>query len=1229
MPSQASTPRTTRNSRGLRSSTGLFSADSCLGDSARVSRRRRSSGTPSRANLALSLPTAADPATPTPRARFAVPSPSPVQTLALEAIPEEQQQLATPPPTAIPAAVRPSIYPPPVTLPPATPHAFASLPRTSSPPEHPRITAIRSTPTGSARRNASPRTPVRCTRYLTRFVDVTPSTSPAPAPRSPGSETQLFRQRRGQEGEEEFARELWIAIRNDHYMRGCWCGPPNIYNSREEAEVAGGHLRFYVAGSERKNLRVLQKKDDFGWHCSCGNNDYQAVYAALINSNGKRPAEDTEIDLISQNQNSESGQSIDRVVPTPAVPTLAEEARLQAPDTTQAEAPAPAQSMWWAQACGLVSRAVATMGSPLVTLFGTLREQFRGDAFETLDTRRKDADNDIIIVKRLKRQAPVSPTEQSPSEDEDDGFDDLLWAEDPTKRIGSEVILNLQNTFANQREIIDAGCVIGGSSIADIQMQIQDGYDLETSIVIHRYREYKYGPTLPEAPYVEQATKFRDAAGNYRQGLENILDFLEKIYDHNKFEDLKRKYSALPRRLPLNDIVFRQISKMVAEFLGFFCSLNNEHEINTATLEAISQMIVDANAVHKQEMLPSYVQLKHNPMESMPGYFPEDKVSALEEIPAEEIEIHHLYDYRYPEQGPSNWEEQIRPGDYRLVAKPKGILKPSKEWLVPASPRYVSTPEKTRKLAFINPVSKFIPPRNIPSKVMTPQEADQIVKAKLKAEVLRDEHSIRMFEAARTVPRQQDRSLNFEDKWNLEALERDDQEMGLTYHAKKYDGFLSDLQDDLEKRAEEDKENRTKPTIRLTPRQRIVRIPLPPLPSTPEMRRRTAHLFKDDTDSPATSTPEINPLMRPKVEEQPTKPAEKKKRAHRTLEEFLADDEDDLEISVAKLQQLQIDRQIRDEFESGVRRGIEEKRKREEEEALRAEQRRIQEERRREAEERRRKDEARRREQADRRQKEADEFAALTGLRPPTRPLIASLSNDWDSKVANAARANPAAELVKTLEGQPLTRRDFEEKLLPPTAWLNDNIIIGSILHVADYINKTKGATDQEPKCAAFTSYFWPRLLSHGPSGCGRLLRRAGVRKANLLNIDTILIPICAQSHWTLAVIRPGKRTVTHIDSMRGGCGHGSVKTKLLDLVRFILEDQFVEADWRAVDYEAPRQTNGWDCGVFTITNAMCMALGLNPKFSYTERELTLQRRRLAAMLLNDGFKGEFSLDGF
>lgn len=1051
-------------------------------------------------------------------------------------------------------------------------------------------------------------------------------------PKSPGSETRPFKQRRSEEGEEKFARELWIAIRNDHYMKDCWCGPPNIYNSREETEVATGHLRFYTVGSKERNLRVLQKKDDFNWHCICGNNNYHAVYKNFLNSNGKRPAEDSEIDLIAGIQNSNGdkpAQSIRRVVPAPIDPTRDGEEHPQILKTAQAEARVSPQSMW-GKVCGILSRTVATMSSPVVAIYDTLQQHFRGDAYETLDTRRIDVDSDAIVVKRLKRQAPVLPTEQSVSENGDDGFDDLVWADSPVDHIGSEDFQVVYQFIENQLQDLEAGKFIYGTSVADIkkkasrlQEELSEIVDCRASIGIFKYQEQKYGPVLPEEPAIKKKEKWMETANAYYDSLKECRRFIQEIYrEGGILEDLKKKHAAPPRRLPLQDIRYRRRALLTAKFWGFLRSLDIVRDISAGSYETISQMIVDVNAIHKSEMLPSFVALKpEDPIENMPGFFPKDKVSAMEEIPADEFECEALYERRFPDPEPSDEEAPSSLGDCKMVLKPKGILKPPKvRDDEPASPKYVATPERHRKLSFINPVSKFIPPAHIPTKLMAPHEAERFLQAKLGAEVLRDEHSTRMFDALKTVSRQHNgEPIRLKDKWSLEELEKDDQEMGLSYHAHKYDGFLNDLLDDLEKRAEADEEQRAKPTTRLAPQRHMVQIPLPPLPSTPARRQQAAHLFADDASSPANSSPGINPL-RTKTEVSRPKPAKQKRSL--TLDEFFAEDDDDLEISVAKFEQLQIDRQIRDETEIGIRRNAEEKRKREEEEARREEQRRLEEERRRQEEERRREQEARR-------QREAEEFAALTGLRQPTRPLITPLSDDWNCRVVNAARAHPTAELVKTLEGQPLTRRDFEEKLLPPTAWLNDNVIIGSILHVADYVNKTNGATDQEPKCAAFTSYFWPRVLSHGPSACGRLLRRAGVRKANFLDIDTVLIPICAQSHWTLAVIRPGKRTVAHIDSMRGGRGDRNVKAKLLELVAFILEDQFVEAEWSAIDYEAPLQTNGWDCGVFTITNAMCLAVGLNPKFSYTEGELTLQRRRLAAMLLNEGFKGEFSLDGF
>ena len=250
------------------------------------------------------------------------------------------------------------------------------------------------------------------------------------------------------------------------------------------------------------------------------------------------------------------------------------------------------------------------------------------------------------------------------------------------------------------------------------------------------------------------------------------------------------------------------------------------------------------------------------------------------------------------------------------------------------------------------------------------------------------------------------------------------------------------------------------------------------------------------------------------------------------------------------------------------------------------------------------------------------------GLRPPTRTIITPLSGEWSSRVTGIQSSDEGVELARTPEGQSLTRRDFVEKLLPATAWLNDNVIIGSIQHIGDYVNGKAGATRESPTCATFTSYFWPRLLSAGVTSCGRMERRAGVKKDNFLDIESILIPICSASHWTLAVVLPKKKMVLHMDSLRGGRGNPAVTDKLLEWVEAILQRDFVAEDWSAINLDGPVQTNGWDCGVFTITNGLCMALGLDPKESYAPRQLTTARTMLAGMLLNGGFKGDFDLEG-
>ncbi|KAJ9149994.1 Ubl-specific protease [Pleurostoma richardsiae] len=276
-------------------------------------------------------------------------------------------------------------------------------------------------------------------------------------------------------------------------------------------------------------------------------------------------------------------------------------------------------------------------------------------------------------------------------------------------------------------------------------------------------------------------------------------------------------------------------------------------------------------------------------------------------------------------------------------------------------------------------------------------------------------------------------------------------------------------------------------------------------------------------------------------------------------------------------------------------------------------------------------EEEHRRKEEEHRKEEEERLARTGGLRPSRRPVVAPLTIQWQAKVMNTIAARPNIELAKTPEGSPLHRHDFET-VVHPTEWLNDEIVNSALLYLASYINQKAGIKNLKvaadtPKCVAFNSFVSKRLVA-GADITERTLRRAGVRKDNFLDIDTILFPICEHNHWTLVVVRPSKRTVAHMDSIRRrGAGSTEVASKAMKWVQKTLSDKFVETEWKTVDHESPQQTNGHDCGVHAITNAMCVALSLDP-LSYQPSQMPMQRLRLAAVLLNNGYKGEFDLDG-
>ncbi|OAA59680.1 ulp1 protease family protein [Niveomyces insectorum RCEF 264] len=261
-----------------------------------------------------------------------------------------------------------------------------------------------------------------------------------------------------------------------------------------------------------------------------------------------------------------------------------------------------------------------------------------------------------------------------------------------------------------------------------------------------------------------------------------------------------------------------------------------------------------------------------------------------------------------------------------------------------------------------------------------------------------------------------------------------------------------------------------------------------------------------------------------------------------------------------------------------------------------------------------------RRKEEERLRKEEDERRKSAGLRPPARQVIGALSAAW----------HPSKDVAKSPEGTALKSKDFRT-VVPKSEWLNDEIVNGFLLHLANYVNGRAGITNpktQTPRCHAFTSFFWKALSTKGAAGTERWMKRVGVTRANFLQIETLFVPICEHSHWTLVVVRPQRATVTHMDSLGSrGAGRRAVTDVVLRWVRDVLQERYVEGAWRVQHYDSPRQTNGWDCGVHTVTNALFVALGLDPSF-YGAVEMPLQRDRIAATLLNGGFSGDLDLAG-
>lgn len=243
--------------------------------------------------------------------------------------------------------------------------------------------------------------------------------------------------------------------------------------------------------------------------------------------------------------------------------------------------------------------------------------------------------------------------------------------------------------------------------------------------------------------------------------------------------------------------------------------------------------------------------------------------------------------------------------------------------------------------------------------------------------------------------------------------------------------------------------------------------------------------------------------------------------------------------------------------------------------------------------------------------------------RLPPGEAVRPLSPEWEARVEEAMSAPPGRQLATTLHGDPLTRRDLAtcHTLM---AWLNDEVINAYLEHLVDYLRRSTGNAGRldRPKYHAFNSFFFSNLREKGYNSVRRWANRAKIGGSALLDVDTVFIPVHQAAHWTLLVVRPASKTIEYFDSL----GSPSPQTYINHAKAWLkgeLQDLYVDEEWTVLDTPSPQQDNGSDCGVFLLSTAKAIGLGLEPSV-YGPRDIPTLRKKIVAELLNGGLEGEF-----
>lgn len=213
------------------------------------------------------------------------------------------------------------------------------------------------------------------------------------------------------------------------------------------------------------------------------------------------------------------------------------------------------------------------------------------------------------------------------------------------------------------------------------------------------------------------------------------------------------------------------------------------------------------------------------------------------------------------------------------------------------------------------------------------------------------------------------------------------------------------------------------------------------------------------------------------------------------------------------------------------------------------------------------------------RQKEA-RVKYLQELQNPKKSLIPELSDEERREVITMFKKNPASNpRISNRFKLSIYLKDLQT--LAPTKWLNSSVI--------EYFLKV--IEDENPRIVSFSPFFITKLSESGYTSVKRWMK---MKKKNInTDVDKILVPINVNgNHWVCAMVDLQKNKVFYMDSLCMTKNSPTAFRYMQRLKDYVMQESggALGKDLEMIHLESPQQSNGYDCGIFTLMNLLQLA---------------------------------------